>query len=319
MVQSGNASGSLFIEGGAGTLKLLAYLAMATILMVADHRGGYLDKVRASAGLLTGPLYRLAAAPAHIARNVSGHFSEQQSLMAENTALREQLLLANARMDRLASVQVENQRLRDLLGGTRGLRLDVQLASLIDIDLDPFRHRLVLDAGSRRGVQQGLAVINAEGVMGQVLAVTPANSTVILISDPSHAIPVQVVRTGLRAIAYGTGRIDLLEVPSIPLSADLRVGDVLETSGIGGRFPAGFKVGTVERLHPDDTRLFVVAEVRPAARLDRGGEVLLVWNTPVPRQDDEIGPPVPDGLRRPEPEPAAPDAAPENTSPEQRP
>lgn len=302
MVQSGNASGSLFVEGGAGTLKLLAYLAMATILMVADHRGGYLDKVRAGAGLLTGPLYRLAAAPAHIARDVSNHFTAQQTLMDENTALREQLLLANARMDRLASVQVENQRLRSLLGGTRGLRLDVQLASLIDIDLDPFRHRLVLDAGSRRGVTEGLAVIDAEGVVGQVLAVTPANATVILISDPSHAIPVQVVRTGLRAIAYGTGRTDLLEVPSIPLSADLRAGDVLETSGIGGRFPAGFKVGTIEQLQPDDTRLFVVAQVRPAARLDRGGEVLLVWNTPTPVQTDEVGPPVPDGLRRPEPD-----------------
>ena len=87
----------------------------------------------------------------------------------------------------------------------------------------------------------------------------------ILISDPSHAIPVQVVRTGLRAVAYGTGRVDMLELPSIPLSADLRVGDVLETSGIGGRFPAGFKVATVENVHPDDTRLFVVAKARPAA------------------------------------------------------
>lgn len=311
MVQSGNASGSLFVEGGAGTLKLLVYLAMATILMVADHRGGHLDAIRASAGLLTGPLYRLAAAPAHIARDVSGHFTVQQSLMDENTALREQLLLANARLDRLASVQVENQRLRGLLGGTRGLRLDVQLANLIDIDLDPFRHRLVLDAGSRRGVQEGLAVIDAEGVVGQVLAVTPTHSTVILISDPSHAIPVQVVRTGLRAIAYGTGRTDQLEVPSIPLSADLRAGDVLETSGIGGRFPAGFKVGTIGHLHPDDTRLFVVAQVQPAARLDRGGEVLLVWNTPTAPETDDVGPPVPEGLRRPEPEPAGP-ASPES-------
>lgn len=298
MVQPGNASGSLFIEGGAGTLKLLVYLSLATILMVADHRGGYLETIRATAGLLTGPLYRLAAAPANLARNVSDHVTSQQTLIRENTVLREQLLLANARLDRLASVQVENQRLRGLLGGTRGARLEVQLASLIDIDLDPFRHRLVLDAGARRGVQEGLAVIDAEGVMGQVLAVTPANATVILISDPSHAIPVQVVRTGLRAIAFGTGRTDLLEVPSIPLSADLRVGDVLETSGIGGRFPAGFKVGTIESLHPDDTRLFVVAEVRPAARLDRGGEVLLVWNTPISPEADGMGPPVPDHLRR---------------------
>ncbi|MCX7557173.1 rod shape-determining protein MreC [Xanthomonadaceae bacterium JHOS43] len=302
MVQSGSASGSLFAEGGVGTLKLLAYLALATILMVADHHGGYLESIRRTAGLMTGPLYRLASAPADLARGLSGHMTTQQALIAENTALRENLLLANARLDRLASVQVENQRLRELLGGTRGLRLEVQLASLIDIDLDPFRHRLMLDAGSRRGVEEGLAVIDAEGVMGQVLTVTPAHSTVILISDPSHAIPVQVMRTGLRAIAYGTGRTDQLEVPSIPLSADLRVGDVLETSGIGGRFPAGFRVGTIERLHPDDTRLFVVAEVRPAARLDRGGEVLLVWNTSTSADAEDVGPPLPPGFRQEAPD-----------------
>ena len=301
MAQSGSSSGNLFVEGGAGTLKLLAYLALAVVLMVADHRGGYLDTVRTSAGLLTGPLYRLAGAPAQLAHTLSDHFTTQRTLLAENDVLREQLLLANARMDRLAGVQVENQRLRELLGGTRGLQLNVQLAGLIDIDLDPFRHRLVIDAGSRRGVAEGLAVIDGEGLVGQVLSVTPMNATVILVSDPSHAVPVQVFRTGLRAIAYGTGRTDRLEVPSIPLSADLRVGDVLETSGMGGRFPAGFKVGTIEQLHPDDTRLFAVAEARPAARLDRGGEVLLVWSAPE-SSADPVGPPAPAGRMR---EPAA--------------
>ena len=294
MVHSGNAGGSLFAEGGAGTLRLLAYLAAAMILMVADHHGGHLEQLRNAAGLLTGPIYRLAGTPARLARGVSGHLTAQQDMIRENSELRQQLLLANARLDRLASVQVENLRLRQLLGGTRGLRLNVQLASLIDVDLDPFRHRILLDAGSRRGVSEGLAVIDADGVVGQVLSVTPMNSSVILVSDPSHAIPVQVVRTGLRAIAFGTGSVDRLEVPSIPLSADLRVGDVLETSGIGGRFPAGFKVGTIQHLHPDDTRLFVVADVQPAARLDRGGEVLLVWNAQSP--DDKPMGPLPEGV-----------------------
>lgn len=292
MAQTGS-SGNLFVEGGAGTLKLLFYLALAAVLMVADHRGGHLQALRSTAGLLTGPLYQLVGAPARLARGISDHVTSQQALITENTALREQILLANARMDRLAGVQVENQRLRELLGGTRGMRLNVQLASLIDIDLDPFRHRLVIDAGSRRGVEDGLAVIDGDGVVGQVMAVSPMNATVILISDPSHAIPVQVVRTGLRAVAYGTGRVDMLELPSIPLSADLRVGDVLETSGIGGRFPAGFKVATVENVHPDETRLFVVAKARPAARLDRGGEVLLVWNTPPVLENEAVGPPAP--------------------------
>lgn len=294
--QIGNTSGSLFAEGSAGTLKLLAYLALAIILMVTDHRGGYLDQARNSAGLLTGPLYRLAGMPVRLARGLAGYLTTQQALTTENVQLRHDLLLANARLDRLVGVQVENQRLRALLGGTRGLRLNVQLVSLADVDLDPFRHRLVLEAGSQSGVEEGMAVIDAHGVMGQVLSVAPTHSTVILVSDPSHAIPVQVMRTGLRAIAFGTGRIDRLEVPSIPLSADLKPGDVLETSGIGGRFPAGFKVGTIISLHPDDTRLFVVAEVRPSASLDRGGEVLLVSSAAASDAAD-MGPPIPPELR----------------------
>lgn len=290
MATSGTTT--LFIEGGTGTLKLLAYLAVAVVLMVADHRGGYLDKVRELAGLATGPIYRIAAAPAVLARYASDQSASRNLLIEENRTLREQVLLANARLDRLSAVQVENLRLRELLGGTRGLKLDVQLAGLVGVDLDPFRQRILLDVGSRRRVREGLAVIDADGVVGQVVDVTPLNSTVILISDPSHAIPVQVVRSGLRAIAYGTGRTDRLELPSIPLGGDIRVGDELVTSGLGGRFPAGFKVGTIEALHPDDTRLFIVADARPAARLDRGGQVLLVWNASDEGEAEFIGPPV---------------------------
>ena len=165
MAQSGSSSGNLFVEGGAGTLKLLAYLALAVVLMVADHRGGYLDTVRTSAGLLTGPLYRLAGAPAQLAHTLSDHFTTQRTLLAEHDELREQLLLATARMDRLAGVQVENQR---ALGGTRGLQLNVQLAGLID--MTSIRSGTAgIDAGSRRGVAEGLAVIDGEGLVGQVL------------------------------------------------------------------------------------------------------------------------------------------------------
>lgn len=297
MAQSGSNSGNLFVEGGVGTLRLLAYLALATILMVADHRGDYLDRIRSNAGLLIGPIYRIAGSPARLARGISDHLGNQQALLEDNTRLRHDLLLTNARLDRLAGVQVENQRLRALLGGTRGLRLNVQLVSLSDVDLDPFRQRLVLDAGSRRGVETGMAVIDAGGVMGQVQSVTPTHSTVILVSDPSHAVPVQITRTGLRAIAYGTGRTDRLEIPGIPLGADVKVGDAVETSGIGGHFPAGFKVGTIQQLHPDDTRLFAVAEIQPSAKLDRGGEVLLVWNADAETEPGAMGPPRPAELQ----------------------
>jgi rod shape-determining protein MreB len=202
---SGNTSGSLFAEGGAGTLRLMLHLTAALILMVADYRGGYLERVRYWAGLLAGPAYLVAASPVRLAGYLHDTFSTRDRLANENHALSQQLMMSEARVHRLEAVQGENQRLRALLGGTRGLRLSVQLASLIDIDLDPFRHRIVLDAGSRRGVREGLAVIDGSGVVGQIVAVTPLTATAMLVSDPSHAVPVQVVRSGLRTIAYGTG------------------------------------------------------------------------------------------------------------------
>ena len=130
-----------------------------------------------------------------------------------------------------------------------------------------------------------------------LMAATIAGATIwLLLTDPDHAVPVQVARTGLRAIAYGTGRSDRLDLPNIPQSADIRTGDLLVTSGIGGRFPAGFPVGTVTELHPDATRLFVVAEAQPAAHFERGLEVLLISNLPVVT---DIGPPAPKHAQNP--------------------
>lgn len=311
MPYASSSSGSLFAEGGSGTLRLLLHLTAALILMVADHRGGYLERLRHWAGLLAEPVYLVASSPARLAETLHDTFSTRASLAADNAALREQLLVGNARIHRLEAVQLENQRLRALLGGTRGLRLSVQLASLVDIDLDPFRHRILLDAGSARGVRDGLAVIDGNGVVGQVVAVTPGNATAMLLSDPSHAVPVQVVRSGLRTIAFGTGRIDQLLLPNIPLSADVKVGDALITSGLGGTFPAGFPVGRITRLSPDETRLFVVAEAQPAAALDRSGEVLLVWDTTATPESaaDAIGPPE-RLMSAPRPVPPAPESTP---------
>lgn len=272
-----STNSTLFAEGGAGTLRLLLHLTAALILMVADHRGGYLERLRYWAGLAVGPVQLVAAAPSRLASYLYESLGSRERLARENATLRERLLTSEAQVRRFEAMQGENQRLRALLGGTRGLRLSVQLASLVDIDLDPFRHRIVLDAGARRGVREGQAVIDGQGVVGQVVAVTPLNATVMLVSDPSHAVPVQVLRSGLRTIAYGTGQIDRLVLPNIPLSADVRPGDQLITSGLGGTFPAGFPVGRITALNPDETRLFVVAEAQPVAALDRSGEVLLVW------------------------------------------
>ncbi|MDY0023155.1 rod shape-determining protein MreC [Arenimonas caeni] len=277
-------------DGAGSTLPLLAYLAIATVLMVADLRGGFAAQARQHLSMLAEPVWWLAAAPGRLMDGGRDMLSTRASLQAENERLRRELQVNASRLHRLLAVAEENQRLRELLGGTRGYRLNAQLAGIIDVDLDPSRQRIVLDAGSMQGVQVGQAMIDAGGVLGQVIEVTPRHSTALLLTDTEHAIPVQVARSGLRAIAYGTGRTDRLRLPSIPQSGDIRVGDRLVTSGIGGRFPAGFPVGVVEALQPDETQLFVVAEASPAARLDRGVEVLLVSNV-IDGVDD--GPPLP--------------------------
>jgi len=276
-----------------GTLRLLAYLALAIALIVLDHRGGLLSQIRERSQLLVQPLWWLAGAPARIGDEVRDNASTRAQLADENRVLRNALLISGARLSRLQAAATENARLRGLLGGGVREGLDVQLAPILDVDLDPTRQRLVLDAGSRDGVEVGQSVIDAGGLLGQIIAVLPTTSTVLLITDPDHAVPVVVARNGVRLVAYGKGRGDRLELANIPLSSDIKVGDRIITSGLGGRFPAGFAVGQVMSLQPDDSRAFLVGQLRPAAQLDRGRDVLLLKRGSAPRAAAPVQPAAP--------------------------
>jgi len=263
----------------ASTLRLLAYLGLAIALMVLDHRGGWLGQVRSQAELATQPLWWLAGLPGRVGTRLQDDAATYARMTQENRNLRNELLIANARLIRLQAAVVDNAQLRELLGATESRGLDVQLAPILNIDLDPTRQRLVLDAGSSDGVRVGQAVIDAGGLLGQVIATTPVHSTVLLLTDPDHAVPVVVQRSGVRLIVYGRG--DSLHLADVPLNTDIRQDDIIVTSGLGGRFPAGFPVGTVTSLQPDDSRAFLVGELKPAARLDRGRDVLLLRSAPV--------------------------------------
>lgn len=258
----------------AGTLRLLAYLALAIVLMVLDHRGGWLRQARDQAQLLVQPVWVLAGLPGRLGGELRDTFASRSALLEENGRLRNELLLANARLTRLRTAAIDNAQLRDLLGVVERSGLDVQLAPILDIDLEPSRQRLVLAAGGRQGVQLGQAVIDAGGLLGQVIEVTPMHSTVLLLTDPDHAVPVMIARNGVRLIAYGRG--DRLELHDVPLNRDVQVGDALVTSGLGGRFPPGFPVATIAALRPDESQAFLVGELTPAAQLDRGRDVLLL-------------------------------------------
>ena len=295
-----------------GTLSLLAYLALAITLLVLDHRGGWLRQVRAQAQLLVQPVWALAGLPGRVGGEIRGSLATRAALQAENDQLRNELLLANARLTRLRNAASDNAQLRDLLGVVERSGLDVQLVPILDIDLEPSRQRLVLAAGSRQGVHLGQAVIDAGGLLGQVVEVTPMHSTVLLLTDPDHAVPVMVARNGVRLIAYGRG--DRLELHDVPMNRDVQVGDALVTSGLGGRFPPGFPVATITALKPDESQAFLVGELAPAAQLDRGRDVLLLRGGAAPALPGTVSA-EPEAAAGAEPAPAATGAADERTAP----
>jgi len=288
MARARDESSPLFAGNAAGTLRLIFYLALAMVLMVLDHRNGWLWRIRYTASVVVEPVYRLAGLPAVGIRTASVAFADRERLTEQNQRLREDLLLANAKLNRMGAVAVQNERLKQLLDTQHSLELNVQLAHVIGVDMGAYRYQITLNVGARDGVKPGQPVIDAHGVMGQIKEVLPTTSVVMLITDPEHAIPVTIERSGLRTVAYGSPDGDQLSLPNIPLAADVRVGDHLLTSGLGGRFPPGFPVGDVSSLAPSSSGMFQAALADPAADIDRSEDVLLLHD-----QAEPDGPPAP--------------------------
>lgn len=288
-------SSSLFSANVSGTLRMIAYLGLACVLMVADRQFALLQKVRYQASVLIEPVFYVAALPASIAGHLSDAFADRQELRDENRKLRESLMLSEARLSRLQTLAEQNRRYRRLLDVKDRLGLRVQVAHLVGVDLGPYRHRVVVGVGRNQGVREGMTVLDAHGVMGQVVEISRNTAQVMLITDPNHAIPVVDERTNLRVIARGTGSPDRLHISAIPLSADVRKGDRLVTSGLGGRFPAGFPVARIDRVRVDADGMFEVAAATPAADLGQSSEVLLLRDQPAasgpPAPAASVGPP----------------------------
>ncbi len=249
-------------------------------MMTMDHRWHYLDSLRGAMSLVIYPLQSLVDLSTSPLR-MAGHYLQSRSaLQKEVEELRTRQTLLKAQLQRLIALEAENRRLRSLLRTSRETVEETTVAEIVAVDLDPFSRRIVIDKGSRDRVFPGQPLLDANGIMGQVIHVEPFSSTAMLLTDPGHAVPVQVNRTGLRAVAMGTGASNRLDVPFIPNNADIREGDVLISSGLGGRFPAGHPVATVTLVKSDPSRPYAVVEAAPVAHLDRIREVLLVWTTP---------------------------------------
>jgi rod shape-determining protein MreC len=278
------------------------FLALVSVgVMVLDHRQGHLDTLRQWLLSSVYPVFRAVDVPFNAWDWVGATFADRDRLREENTALAADLRVARLRLQRLESLTEENRRLRDLRTASAGIAERSLIAEILRVDLDPFRHRVLVNKGSDAEVYKGQAVLSADGVFGQVVRAGAGAAEVILITDSEHATPVQVNRNGLRSIAVGTGDITKLTLPFLTVDADLKVGDLLITSGLGGIYPAGYPVGEITRVERDAAQTFAIVEARPLARLDRDREVLLIWTEPLPSLDEKPAA---------EPEPAQPEATP---------
>ncbi len=285
MVTGSPGVGAKFSGQAALTARLMLYSLLAIVLMAMDHRGQYVPRLRSMASYLVEPVYHVVDWPVQALRTVFSFLQSTRALLRENEELQEQLLGQQGELQRLATLREENERLRALLDGAGAVRHEFQFAELIAVDLDPFAHKVVIDRGRDQGVDTAQAVIDGQGVMGQVEDVQSHFATVRLISDPNHALPVQINRTGLRTVMFGTGDTARLNLPSVPREADVREGDLVVTSGLGDRFPRGYPVAEITRIDRREGQMFAAVEARPLASLDRGREVLLV-RTPEPTVSD---------------------------------
>ena len=261
-------------------LRVLVLIIISIVLMYLDHRQNHLDGIRSGIGAAVYPVQLVVDAPVRLWRWLGASTTSRNELELELGRLRAERLLTNARLQRLTALEAENARLRALLDARSTVRDEVRVAEIMAVDANPYEHNLIINVGSRDGVYDGQAIVDADGVVGQVIRAGTMTAQAVLISDADHALPVEVNRNGLRTIAVGTGKIDRLDLPFLPNNADIRAGDLLVTSGLGGAFPTGYPVAVVDSVTRIPQQPFADVTATPKAALDQVREIMLIWSAP---------------------------------------
>ncbi|ATZ92758.1 MULTISPECIES: rod shape-determining protein MreC [Dickeya] len=267
----------IFSRGPSLQLRLFLAVITAIVIIFADSRLGTFVKIRTYMDTAVSPFYFLANGPRAMLDNLSANLTSREQLERENTALRQELLLKNSDLLLLGQFRQENARLRELLGSPLRQEEQKMVTQVLSSGSDPYSDQVVIDKGNVNGVYEGQPVISDKGVVGQVVAVGQFTSRVLLICDASHALPIQVLRNDIRVIAAGNGCTEDLQLEHLPNNTDIRVGDVLVTSGLGGRFPEGYPVAVVSSVKVDTQRAYTVIQARPTAELQRLRYLLLMW------------------------------------------
>ncbi|WP_092273319.1 rod shape-determining protein MreC [Pseudomonas prosekii] len=319
----------LFTKGPSLGVRLLVLVVLSVALMVVDARFTLLKPVRSQMSLVLMQSYWITDLPQRLWQGVASQFGSRTELVAENEKLKTENLLLQGRMQKLAALTEQNVRLRELLNSSALVNEKVEVAELIGMDPNPFTHRIIINKGERDGVVLGQPVLDARGLMGQVVELMPYTSRVLLLTDTTHSIPVQVNRNGLRAIASGTGNPERLELRHVADTADIKEGDLLVSSGLGQRFPAGYPVATVKEVIHDSGQPFAIVRAVPTAALNRSRYLLLVFSdgrTAEERANEAAqaqealdqyggGPMIPSTVPRPAPNAAPAAAAPAAATP----
>lgn len=256
---------------------MLGLSILSLALMTVDHFTGYLDAFRSAMTVVVTPVIVAADLPERTATGLSEMVSTRDQMEDRIATLKHENLLLEAKTEKMAALTAENNRLRALLGSAAKLQDNVLVAELIGVDPNPERQEVTIDKGSAQGVFVGQPVLDAHGLMGQVIRVSRYVSRVLLITDVNHSVPVQVVRSNLRLIARGTGASGQLKLMHVQDTAEISKGDLLVSSGLGGRFPVGYPVGVVNRVEHDPGKPFATVTATPSAHLDRTRHVLLVF------------------------------------------
>jgi len=259
---------------------VLLAVVLSIGVIIADHRQRHLDVLRSALAVVVYPLHYMASLPDTWGRALQGRLAKEEALRRANEELRRDNLTLKARLQQFEALETENMRLRDLLGSAFKIGDRVLIAEILSVDLDPYRQQVLINKGSSSGIFVGQPVLDANAVMGQVVRVNPLSATVLLITDATHSLPVQINRNGLRTVAAGTGLVNRLELSYLPNNSDVRVGDLLVTSGLGGHFPPGYPVARIAEVRREPGKPFATVVAAPTARLDRSREVLLVWTLP---------------------------------------
>lgn len=264
---------------------------MSAALMTLDKNFETSSYLRGAIGYLIVPVQWAAGIPGQLGLWAEESAVSHSSLEEENARLRNEALVLKQKVQQMVSLRAENNRLRDLLNASEQLDDKVLVAELIGVDPDPYTHHIILNKGSKHGVFVGQPILDAQGLMGQVIEVLPFTSRVLLLADSNHAIPVQVNRNGVRAIAVGSGQLGELALIYVPDTADIKVGDTLVSSGLGSRYPKGYPVGEIISVKHDPGEPFAFVRAKPAAYLDRARYVLLVFSeaSELPKVSQEEG------------------------------